>query len=144
GADDLAAEAKAAVDRADMGQLQQHPIAIAVHNAFDGRELLLAQRVGTLSGQLVEFAEVGHKLARDRILGLAAPNEGSELAGYGDRIALSHARKPRHIGRSNEPGVAQLYERPQCACVSWHEAGILRFVGNHNVRRGSGLYTPSP
>ena len=36
GPDHFAAETKAAIDRADMNKLEQHPVGIAVHDACDG------------------------------------------------------------------------------------------------------------
>ena len=66
----LAAEAKTAIDRADMQQLQQHAIGVAMHDAFDGRMGMVADRVGMLVWQRIEFAQIRQELPRDRVGGI--------------------------------------------------------------------------
>src|SRR4029077_20143007 len=47
-ANHLAPEAETAIDRADMGELEQYTVGIAVHNAFDRTVRVVADRVGPL------------------------------------------------------------------------------------------------
>jgi hypothetical protein len=46
GADHLAAEAEAAIDRAGMDELEQGTVGIAMHHALDRRMGLVADRIG--------------------------------------------------------------------------------------------------
>src|SRR5436853_467161 len=55
GAHDLAPEAEAAVDRADVRQLQENAVAIALYDAGYGRQALLAQRVRALLRPLLQL-----------------------------------------------------------------------------------------
>ncbi len=65
-ADHLAAEAEAAIDRADLGQLEEHPVGIAVDDAGQHLVVMIADRVGALVRRDHGLAGVGHILARDR------------------------------------------------------------------------------
>ena len=49
GSDHLAAEAEAAIDRADMNELEQHAVGIAMHDACDRRMRVIADRIGALA-----------------------------------------------------------------------------------------------
>jgi hypothetical protein len=90
GADDLAAKAEAAVDRADVGQLHQHAIAIAMHDVGHGREFGLAERIVPLPRLAHELARIGHELTRDRVARFAAFDEAGKLRGNGEGIAPRH------------------------------------------------------
>ena len=65
--DHFAAEAKAAIDRADMDGLEQHAVGIAVHDARDRTVRLVADRIGHLLGPRLELSRIGNELARDRV-----------------------------------------------------------------------------
>ena len=47
----LAAEAEAAIDRADMHRLEQHPVRVAMHDALDGAMCKVADRIAALLGR---------------------------------------------------------------------------------------------
>ena len=55
-ADALAAEAEAAIDRADIGELQEHAVGIAMHQARHRLVRIVADRIVALLGQPVELA----------------------------------------------------------------------------------------
>ncbi len=55
----LAAEAEAAIDRADMHGLQQHPVGIAMDDALDRAVREIADRVGRSSGAVASSASLG-------------------------------------------------------------------------------------
>ena len=56
--DHLAAEAEAAIDRADMNELEQHAIGIAMHDAGDRRMRVIADRIGVLARLRRQFVRV--------------------------------------------------------------------------------------
>ena len=97
----LAAEAEAAIDRADMQRLQQHAVGIAMHDALDRRARLVADRVGQLLGRDLGLGDARHELARDRIGRIGAVDQPQHLGRDGDRHRLGGLRQPR-IGR-DEP-----------------------------------------
>ena len=49
--DHLAAEAEPAVDRADMGQLEQHAVGIAMHDPLDRAVRIVGDRIGVFDGR---------------------------------------------------------------------------------------------
>ena len=63
----LAAEAKTAIDRADMERLEQHPVGIAMHDALD--RAVRASPIGSARflGAACELGRIGNELARDRV-----------------------------------------------------------------------------
>ena len=107
-ADHLAAEAEAAIDRADVERLQQHPVGIAVDDAGDGRVGLVADRVGPLLGRGDEFLGPGDELAADPVLGA------------GDQ--LGHRRGDRH-------GVARRHPLQRRQSLHGDEAGRGEVAG---------------
>ena len=85
--DHLAAEAEAAIDRADMDRLEQHAVGIAVHDALDRAVRIVADRVGHLLGPASSSAAIGHELARDRIARIGGIDELGDVGGQRQRIA---------------------------------------------------------
>jgi hypothetical protein len=75
GADHLAAEAEAAIDGAGRGQLEQHAVGIAVHDAGSRRVGAVADRVGVLVRLRLKFRSVRHELPRDRIVRIGAVDQ---------------------------------------------------------------------
>ena len=59
----LAAEAEPAVDGADVGQLQQHPVRVTVHDPRDRRVDVIADRIGQLVRLGLELGRVRNELA---------------------------------------------------------------------------------
>jgi len=108
----FSAEAEAAIDRAGMQWLQQNAVGIAVHDAFDRRAGLVADRVGEFLGRDHGLGGRRHELARDRIAGDVAPVDQRQHFGRErDRHGLRGGRKPR-IGR-DQPLAFQGIERAQ-------------------------------
>ena len=102
--DHLAAEAEAAVDRADMRELEQHAVGIAMDDAGHGAVRVVADRIGALLGPGVQLRRIGHELPRDRIVRIAAVDQRGHRRRDGDGIlrgdllergALLRGRKPR-------------------------------------------------
>ncbi len=81
GADRLAPEAEAAIDRAGGDEFQKHPVGITVDEPFAGRVGVVADRVGEVARIGVEFAQVGHELAGDRVGGVSGIDQVRESAG---------------------------------------------------------------
>ena len=64
----LAAEAEAAVDCAGVGDLQQHPVGIAVDDPLDRAMGRIPDGIGVLDGVGVKFGGLRHELARDGVV----------------------------------------------------------------------------
>jgi hypothetical protein len=88
-ADHFAAEAEAAIDRADVHQLQQHAVGIAVHDAFDRAVRVVADRIGALLRMRMQFAAIGNELPCDRIVFVRCIDQISHGRSHGQRIARS-------------------------------------------------------
>ena len=85
--DHLAAEAEAAIDRADMDRLEQHAVGIAVHDALDRTMRVVADRVGVLLRPRLELGAIRHELARDRIARVGGIDEVHDIRGQRQGIA---------------------------------------------------------
>ncbi len=68
GADHLAAEAEAAVDRAQVHRLEQQPVRVAVGDPLDRGEGVVADRVGALLRGDQQLGPGGDELSGDRIV----------------------------------------------------------------------------
>ncbi len=84
-ADLLAAEAEAAIDRADEDRLQEHAVGVAMDEAGQRRPAFVADRVGLVVRRGVEFGGARHELRRDRIGGVGGVDQRRHLVGHGDR-----------------------------------------------------------
>ncbi len=138
----LAAEAEAAIDRADMGGLQQHPVGIAVDDALEGREAPIADRVEIFLRSGFHLARIGDELAGDGVAVVAALDQ------------LGHVRRDRHgkalghggdislaLGR-DQPGGDQLGGTAQRAGPRPLTLPLLRQAQERvppSPRRGEGL-----
>ena len=78
GADHLAAEAKAAIDRADMRQLEQHAVRIAVHDALDRAVDVIPDRIHQLFGAMIELRRIRNKLTRNGIVRITSVDQISQ------------------------------------------------------------------
>ena len=67
--DHLAAKTEPAIHRADMHQLEQHPVGIAMHDAGYRRMRVVADRIGLLAGSNRQLFRARDVLPRDRIVG---------------------------------------------------------------------------
>ena len=97
-ADRLAAEAEAAVHRAHVGELEQHAVRVAMDDAERTGEALVADRVGQLLGAVLRLAGIGHDLARDRIVRIAAVDEPGHGRRDGDGVTRCNGLQGVHVG----------------------------------------------
>ena len=110
-ADVLAAEAEAAINRADQQWLQQRAVGIAMHHALDRRQLVIRDRIGSFVRCGDEFGRIRHELASDRVV--RPLDQPVHRRGDCDGITLLHghqgaARLGQDQARGNKSvGVAQ-------------------------------------
>ncbi len=64
---DLAAEAEAAIDRADMDRLQEHAVGIAMHDPLHRRMAIVADRIARSLRPDLELGAARHELRGDRV-----------------------------------------------------------------------------
>jgi hypothetical protein len=93
GSDPLAAEAKAAIDRADRDQLQKRAVWVAMDDPVDRALQIIADRIDKFGGMTIEFARVGHELPRDRIGGIGGIDQSRQGRRNRHGIALGDALK---------------------------------------------------
>ncbi len=95
--DHFAAKTKTAIDGADVNELEQHPVGVAVHNTGNRRMAVIADRIGVLAGPRQQFLGARNELARDGIVGITRVDQRGDVGRYRHRIArrdLFHIRKP--------------------------------------------------
>ena len=93
GADVLPAEAEAAIDGADEEGFEERPVGVAVDDAGEGGEGVVADGVGGFTGGMQEFVGVGDELEGDGVGGVL--DEGLHGRGDGDGVAGAEP----HLGR---------------------------------------------
>ena len=113
GADHLAAEAEAAIDRADVGELEQHAVGIAMHDALDRAMGVVADRVGAFLRLHIEFGRIGHELARDRIVRVGVVDQVRNRRRNGDGILGGDLLQRRAFFRRGQPGSFKLGKMAQ-------------------------------
>ena len=96
----LAAEAEAAIDRADMHRLEQHAVGIAMHDALDRGVRDIADRVGSLLRRDARARGVGDELAGDRIVG-SSRSISAAMAGVMATAMVSAAAAKRGSGMTS-------------------------------------------
>ena len=104
----LAAEAEAAIDRADVHGLQQHAVGIAVDDALDRRMREVADGIGALLRRDVQFRCIRHELAGDGIVRIGSVDQRGHGRADGDGIALGDGLDPGEIFRRDEAGLDEL------------------------------------
>ena len=87
--DHFAAEAKPAVDRAHVGELEQHAIGIAVNDPLDRAVRVVADRVGGFHLQRVELPDIGDELPGNGVAWIGRIDALGDLGRDRDRIAGS-------------------------------------------------------
>ncbi len=114
--DHLAAEAEAAIDRAGVDELEQHPVGIAVHDAFDRAERIVADRIAAFPRLRLQLARIGYELPRDRIVRVGAVDQVGDRRRDGDGVtrrdrlpAPRAARGRRSPPRPTRPGCATIF-----------------------------------
>src|SRR5688572_13711110 len=83
----LAPEAEAAIDGADMRELEQHAVRIAVHDSFDWAMGVVADRIRALLLARYQLGNIGKELACDRIIGVARIDQPRHRGGERNCIA---------------------------------------------------------
>ena len=117
--DHLAAKAEPAIDRADMHQLEQHPVGISVHDAGHGRMRVVADRVGVLARRAHQFLNARNELTRDRIIRVFGIDQAGDGRRYRNRVARSDPFEVGKISHRREPAFDQLGGLPQRRCQFW-------------------------
>ncbi len=107
GAHPLAAEAEAAIDRADVERLQQHPVGIAVDEAGEGAVGVVADRVGALVRGRLDLFGAGNELAGDGVGRVGRVDQLGHVGGERDRVAGGDAFEGGQIFRGQKPGFRQ-------------------------------------
>src|ERR1700745_759897 len=74
-ADHFAAEAKTAIDRADMSKLEKHAVRIAMNNTVPRTMSIVADRISKLLRTMDQFRRVGNDLAGNRIRRIGAVDQ---------------------------------------------------------------------
>ena len=116
GADHLAPKAEPAIDGADMHELEQHAIGIAMHDARDRRMRIIADRVRVLARRGNQLHCTRDELLRDGIGGIARLNQRGDLRRHRDGITRRDLFQVRQIGSAHQAVSDQLGRRAHCCC----------------------------
>ena len=100
--DRFAPKAETAIDRADRDELQQHAIAIAVHQAGQGGLRRVADGIVEFGRPAIEFAGIGEELPRDRVRRIVRVDQRGQGRRHGERVALGHGLQLARAGRRGE------------------------------------------
>ena len=73
-----------------MGELKQHPVGIAMHDAFDRAMSIVADRIEQFFGPMIEFIRRGYELARDRVMGIVAIDQVRQSWRQRDCVTRRH------------------------------------------------------
>ena len=124
-ADRLAAKAEATIDRTQQGRLQQHPVAMTMHDARNRRPALVADRVGQFLFGDGKFRRARHKLRRDRIMIVAGIDQRRHVLSDGDREFLRHPPDLVEPSRFDKTGCSKVFftERQRRFSMSGNEQG---------------------
>ena len=85
--DHFAAKTEPAIHRADMHQLEQHPIGVAMHDARDRRMRVITDRIGAFVRLRHQFLGAWNKLPRDRIVGIVGVDQRGHIRRHRYRVA---------------------------------------------------------
>jgi hypothetical protein len=87
---------------------RERAIGVAVHDAGDGRESSLVERIGALLGTCLELPRIRHELARDRIARILPIDQPHHVRRDRNRIPRRHRLERRRVLGRNEacPGKA--------------------------------------
>ncbi|MPL67282.1 hypothetical protein SDC9_12973 [bioreactor metagenome] len=99
----LAAEAEAAIDVAGLGDVQDHPVGIAVRHPGGGRMRAVADRVDQFLGADFKLFRRGHELRGDRVRGVATGDRGTHRRGHADAEVLRDFLQRRQRGMGDQP-----------------------------------------
>ena len=121
--DHFAAEAEAAIDRADMHELEQHAVGITMHDAGDRRMCVVADWIGALAWCSHQLLRARNELPRDGIGGIIGIDQRGNVGRHRNRIArgdlLQHGKivRTRKSARHQLIGPAQ--GRGKSCCKFW-------------------------
>ena len=121
-ADHLAAEAEAAIDRADADELQQHAVGVAVHDARHRALQVVTDRIGVLGRVALELARIGNELQRDRVVGIGPIDQLRHRRRYRDGVARSDHRDLGGARVRNEARIGEIARRRQCSAECGHDS----------------------
>ena len=96
-----------------MHELEEHAVRIAMHDAGDRAERIIADRVGALGRLGLKLRRIGDELARDRIGRIGAIDQFGHRRRDRDRIARRHLRQCLDLARRHQTGIAQLRNAAQ-------------------------------
>ena len=117
--DHFAAETEAAIHRADVNQLEQHPVGIAVHDAGNRRMRVIADRIGALARLAHQFLRARNELPRDRIVGIIGIDQRGDIGRHRDGVARGDLFQIGERGRGRKAagdqfGRLRAMSRPVC------------------------------
>ena len=84
-----------------------------MHDPFDRTERIVADRVGALRRAHLKLGRIGHELARDRIVGIAAIDQVHHRGSDRHRIARRHRFERGRTAGRHQTGIAQLRDGAQ-------------------------------
>jgi hypothetical protein len=105
----LAAEAEAAIDRANMGELEQNPVRITVDNSFQRAVCVVADRIGRFAWLPRKFGAIRHELSRDWVQRVGRIDESRQIRGQRNRVARRNLRDLVASFRARQPGGDQAF-----------------------------------
>ena len=138
----LAAEAEAAIDRANMRELQEHAVGVAMHDARNRTVPFVADGIGALIALRVEFGGGGHELLRDRVVGIARVDEIGNRRRDGDGIARRDGRERIDCARARSdppPPILAAFSM-SVSCRAWvlsispEPQDIVLVCGSHHTK----------
>jgi hypothetical protein len=112
--DHFAAKTKSAIDRADVNQLEQHSIGIAMHDAGDRRMVVIADRIRILAWLSDQFLGARNELTRNRIVGIPGIDQRGHVSGHRYRIAGRDLFQIGEINAGRKAAGDQLGGLAQC------------------------------
>src|SRR5262249_54747156 len=83
-------ETKPTINGTDMGELEQHTVRIAVHDALDRAVRVVPDWIYELFGTMIKLGHVGYKLPRERNVPIAAVDQFGQRRRQCDRITRSN------------------------------------------------------
>src|SRR5262245_57196782 len=107
--DHFAAETKSAINRADMSELEQHAVGIAMDDSIHGAPGIVTDRVGAFTVLVLQFSQIRNKLSRNwimRVIGMDQLREGLRqrdgiVGGNGVHAGLSFGRNEASCAKAS-------------------------------------------
>ena len=128
----LPPEAEAAIDGTGVGDLQKHPVRIAVDDARHRAEGVVPHRVGGLVRQGDQLPRVGQELGGHGIGGIGRIDQCRHGRGDGHGIARGHRVQRGHPVLRHQPGRRQVGRGPKGAQPR-QDRSAHRGTGDHRT-----------